>query len=214
MIEKKQTKKENIAKGEDFVRWRGRQGRSRGQASGAVTQHISAHVLDCGEHKEEQCTFSCMSTLVLLFFPPNKAQTHISLTSVAGAGKQNSSPLHTHRKGGRDVPRLCSTHLAIKCHSGISNKTRWGHNFFTQRPERTNEGDGARLCMASFSGSLSHNTWLLWSRSSRRTQAPCSRSRGLILPMSLSFSLSFQMLSMYIKQGRNIFGQLRHILDI
>lgn len=58
--------------------------------------------------------------------------------------------------------------------------------FSLKGPERTNEGDGADLCMASFSGSLCDNTQLLWSRNSGRTQAPSLQSRGLILPVSLS----------------------------
>lgn len=61
--------------------------------------------------------------------------------------------------------------------------------FSLKGPERTNEGDGADLCMASFSGSLCDNTQLLWSRNSGRTQAPSLQSRGLILPLSLSLSI-------------------------
>lgn len=185
---------------------------------------ISAHVLDWGEQRKEQCTFPSRFTLVLLLYfsflflllIKRKHSTHWR----SGSWKKNQFNLP--KKVGRDVPHTQRPPLCLEY--TFSDKGPWSvtealainhagaTTFSLKGPERTNEGDGAHPCMAFSSGSLCDNTRLLWSRSSRRTQALCLRSCGLILPGH--FSLTPLNACMYLKQGRNILGQFGDTGDI
>lgn len=125
---------------------------------------ISTHILDCGEHKIEHCTFPSVFTLVVLFSSSlfsYKAQTHTCLTGITVVGKKQlnlprkegggppSQPEasteceHTSLKVPR-VPLEVTEALAIK-HTGATT-------FFppSKALRAQMRGDGAHLCMPSF----------------------------------------------------------------
>lgn len=79
---------------------------------------ISTHILDCGEHKIEHCTFPSVFTLVVLFSSSlfsYKAQTHTCLTGITVAGKKQ---LNLPKKEGGGSPSQseatteCETHIS------------------------------------------------------------------------------------------------------
>lgn len=129
----KDDKKREDRKGEHFVRWRGGRGRSRGQSRGNwYCYHGQLDLADvllaafpptswiAENTKKEQCTFPSMFTLVLLFyssfFSPYKAQTHIRLTGVAGAGNKQ---LNLPNKRGGGVMEGCPSHSEASSESGV-----------------------------------------------------------------------------------------------